>query len=392
MRLQGTALVALLCAVAVGTAVAAQRGEPNVNPAQTGFGAERVKTVPIAKNSGAKTRSVMSLGPDEVGPIGANDAIWAGGEVEVSVTCLERMPQCVGSSYHYSPHVKARLVLAGNPNATSKKNTAPIGKPVHLRCSQDLPHRNHHCVLSVQGTRRLKAGDNLPCDRCHVNLLVDAYHPAAKSNNVIVVGSDDDRGIEQDKGMLNSVVFDPGPPPDVPPIVSRRSATGKVPVAGTGGNGPKKVIYSRRLNELREGEVLIVTAKATQKISHLPYNVLMQSQLILSEKPGSVSRRGTPGKVATLDGVVTAQNGFNCTQGRSGHSDPCAIRKVGLVKILKDARLHPERGEGPFVPLYVNLVVQNREILGGRGSRHRPGDAIKVPRKGGFLEVRRYGP
>jgi len=385
-------LLGFLTVAAVALPAAAERGNQNVKGAVSGFNAERIKTVPIAKKAGAKTRVAMSLSPGEVGPVGAGDAVWAGAEIEVSVTCLERMPQCVGSIYHYSPRVKARLVLAGNPRATSKKNTAPISRATQMQCSQDLPHRNHHCVLTVQGRRQIKAGDNLPCTRCHVNLLVDAYHPSAKGGNVVVVGADDDHGISQDKGMINAVTFKPGPPADVPPVVSKRPAKRKVGVAGVGGNGPKTVIFSRRVNELRQGEVLIVTAKALEKIGHLPYNVLIQSQLVLSEKPGSTKRAGTPGKVASLKGVVTAQNGFNCTQGRSGHSNPCAIRKVGVIKIQKDARLHPERGEGPFVPLYVNLVVQHREILAGRGSRHRPGDAVKLKRKGGFLEVLRYGP
>ena len=86
-----------------------------------------------------------------------------------------------------------------------------------MRCSQEQPNRNHHCVMTVDGTRQLKAG-SLPCARCWVNLVVDAYHPSARRGNVIVVGSDDDGGIEQDKGMINSVVFDPGPIPDVPRV------------------------------------------------------------------------------------------------------------------------------------------------------------------------------
>jgi hypothetical protein len=382
---------ALVATAAVALPAAAERGaDQRVSAALTGFNAERVKKVPIVKRSGAKTRVAMSLPPGKVGPVGAGDAVWAGAEIEVSVTCLERSSQCVGSSYRYSPLVKARLVLAGSPKSTSKRNTTPIGRPSQMQCSQELPHRNHHCVLTVKGVRQIKSGGNLPCTRCHVNLLIDARHPNAGGGDVIVVGVDEEHGIAQNKGMLNAVVFDPGPPADVPPVVSKRSAKRRVSVGGLSGNGPKTVIYSRRVNELREGEVLIVTAKAIEKIGHLPYNVLIQSQLVLSEKPGSVSRAGTPGKIASVDGVVTAQNGFNCTQGRSGHSNPCVIRKVGVVKIFKDARLHPDRGEGPFVPLYLNLVVQHREIFAGRPSRHRPGDALKVKRKGGFLEVLRY--
>ena len=406
MRAPGTAIVrllrarttfaaiagALLCAAALALPAGAQQGaNQTFNVTTSGLGAEKIKAVPIARNSGGKTRVAMSLGPGEIGSVGRNDAVWAGAEVEVSVTCLERIPQCVGSSYHYSPHVKAKLVLAPSADARGQ-TTVPISRAVRIRCSQELPHRNHHCVLTVQGTRQLKAGDNLPCSRCYVNLVLDAYHQSAHKGDMIVVGSDDDGGVEQDKGMINAGVFEPGPPPKLPRIASERSATGRVGVSGVGGNGPKKVIYSRRLADLKAGEQLIVTAKAVQKIGHLPYNVLMQSQLVLSEKPGSVSHQGIPNKIASMKGAITAQNGFNCTQGKSGFRNPCAIRKVGIVKIFNDARTEPERGQGPSVPLYVNLVVQNREILAGRSSKHRSGDYVKVARKAGFLEVKRFGP
>jgi hypothetical protein len=382
-------LGALLCAAAVALpALALQGGNQVVRPALSGFGAERIKTVPIAKRSGGKPRVAMSLSPAKVGDVGAGDAIWAGAEIELSVTCLEAMPQCVGSRYRYSPHIKARLVLASSSKGTGR-STTPITKAAHMRCSQEQPNRNHHCVMTVDGSRQLKEG-SISCGRCWVNLVIDAYHHSARGGNVIVVGSDDDHGIEQDKGMINSVVFDPGPIPDGRRVVESRSTTGHVPIGGRGGNGPRKVIFSRRVDELREGEVLVVKAKAIQKIGHLPYHVLMQSQLILSEKRTSTRHRGIPGQSATHEGVITAQNGFNCTQGHSGHSNPCAIRKVGLVKMLRDARTKPKRGEGPFVPLFVNLVVQNREI--GDAARLRAGGQTNVSRKGGFIEVRRYGP
>lgn len=388
------AAFAVLATAGIGalTANAGSAGEQQIRVSYSGFNAERVKTIPIAKTSGRKPRVAMSLPPTKVGPIRRDSGVWAGAEIEVSVTCLEPMPQCVGRIYHYSPRIRAQLVLAGGPRAAGANNTTPISKPRVLQCSQDLPNRNHHCVLTVEGFRLLEREGEAGCARCHVNLVLSAFHPQAKNGQVVVVGADAEREIAQNKGMLNAAVFDPGPKPAANRARSRRPSRRKVGVGGQGGQGPKQVIYSRRLGELRAGEQLVVRAKAVQKIKHLDYNVLMQSQLVLSEKPGSVSRRGNPGKIASLDGVIAAQNGFNCTQGASGHSDPCVIRKLGVVRIFKDSRTRPEQGEGAFVPLYVNLVVQNREISAGRGSRHRPGDAAKIARKAGFLEIERYGP
>jgi hypothetical protein len=391
MRLQGTALVALLCAAAVAVPAVAERGdERTVSVSYSGLGAERVKTVPIARSSGAKTRVVMSLPPEQVGPIGADDSVWAGGEVEVSVTCLEPMPKCVGKVYHFSPHVKGRLVLAGNPNASGKRNTTPIGKPKHMRCSQELPHRNHHCVLAFDGVRNLQGGDGLPCDRCHVNLLLDAYHPKAKKGQVLVVGTDQDHEISQDKGTLNAAVYDPGPPPPVAPVVSSARLKKQVPVAAQHSSSRQQVVVmSRRLNDLQAGEQLVIDANVKVKTGHLPYGALIQSQLVLSEKPGSTKRAGNPGKIASGKGVITAQNGFNCTRGKSGHRSPCTVRKLGAMKIFKDSRTRPEQGEGPFVPLYVNLVLSSKAEFGGH--RHRSGDAAKVL-KGSKITVLRYGP
>ena len=122
----GVVLGALLCAVAISLPADAERGgDRTVKVSYTGLGAERVKTVPIAKNSGGKTRVAMSLGPAKVGQVGQNDSVWAGAEVEVSITCLEPMPKCVGKIYHYSPYVKARLVLARRPEGDGQVQHHP---------------------------------------------------------------------------------------------------------------------------------------------------------------------------------------------------------------------------------------------------------------------------
>ena len=381
----------LLCAAAIALPADAERGaDQSVEVSYTGLGAERVKTVPIAKRSGAKTRVVMSLPPEKVGAIGPNDSIWAGAEVEVSTTCLEPMPKCVGKIYHFSPYVKARLVLAGSPKATGRDNTTPIGKPKRQRCYQELPNRNHHCVVPISGLRNLSGADNLPCDRCHVNLLLDVYHPKAKRGNVLVVGTDQDHEISQDKGNLSAAVYDPGPPPPVQPIVSRKRSRQRLPVAPQHSSSRTQVVVmSRRLNELKAGEQLVIDADVKVRTGHLGYGALLQSQLVLSEKAGSIRRKGTPGKIASGKGIVTAQNGFNCTPGKSGHRSPCTVRKLGAVKIFKDARTRPEQGEGPFVPLYVNLIMSSKAEYGGH--RHNSGDSAKIL-KSSKLTVTRYGP
>jgi hypothetical protein len=382
---------ALLCAVAIALPAAAERGvDQTVDVSTTGLNAERIKTIPIAKRQGQKPRVVMSLSPDEVGGVQPGDAVWAGAEVEVSVTCLEPMRQCVGKIYRYSPFVRAQLVLAdGSDDAGG--NTTPISEPKKLQCSQKLPHRNHHCVLALDGLREIKAGTDLPCVRCNVNLVLEAYNPSAKKGHVVVVGTDADNGaIKQDKGMLNAAVFEPGPPPSIAPDVTRGLSTRRLPVAPQfSGSKKKTIVISQRLPDLREDEQLVIDARLKLKTKHLGYGALLQSQMILSEKPGSTSSGGVPAKVATSKGRITALNGFNCTRGQSGHKSPCTVRKLGVVRLLKDARARPGREDpGPFVPLYVNIVMQSKAEFGGH--RHRSGDAAKI--KGGEIQVDRYGP
>ncbi len=386
------ALAVFLAAVAVGIPAGAAGGDPQqqtLHVAQSGIGAERVKTVPISKKKGKKQKVVMSLSPGDVGPVRAGDAAWGGGEFEISVTCLEPIPKCVGKIYRYSPRYRAQIVLAPGPGVTDPSRVTPLTGWRQQKCSQELPHRNHHCVIAVSGQRQIK-GDPVCEPRCYVNMILDAYHSGARNGNVVVIGADEDNGIEQDKGTLDSAVFKPGPPPDTRPLKTTKRSRSKLGIGG-GGAGPKGVLYSQKLRDLKDGEQLLVEAQATQKIGSHGYSVLMQSQLIVSNSPTSTRRNGVAAKVTKLGGVVTAQNGFNCTQGRSGHSDPCKIRKVGVVELIRDAVEKPlsPHPSNP-VPLYINLVVQNR-IVGVRGG-WRSGDAAKIPKRGGFVEVQRYGP
>ena len=385
------AALAVAATTAVALPASAERGAgQTVDVAHTGINAERVKTVPIARKPGAKPRVAMALPPSEVGPVKPGDSVYAAGEVEVSVTCLEPMPQCVGKIYHFSPYVRARLVLGTSAGATGDASTTPISDWRKLQCSQKLPHRNHHCVLPVEGARQIAGGDALACDRCYVNMVVEAYHGSARRGNVIVVGSDSDDGISQNKGTLNSAVFNPGPRPDVAPVVTRKPSTRRIPVASQSGAGfVKKVVLSRRLDALKQGEQLLIDARIDVKTGHLPYGTLLQSQVVLSEKRGSTRRNGVPAKIASEGGLITAQNGFNCTRGPSAHRSPCTVRKLGAVTIFKDARTKPDRNLGPEVPLFVNLVIQSKAEYGGQ--RHRAGDVARVARRGS-LSVTRYGP
>jgi len=201
-----------------------------------------------------------------------------------------------------------------------------------------------------------------------------------------VIGTDSDDGtISQDKGRVYAAVFHPAPPPDARVLRSTNPQTRRLPVSG---NSPdRRVIFSLRLPSLKAGEQLVIDAKATAKLGGLPYNALIQSQLILSEKPNSIKRSGNSAKVSATEGQVSDLNGFNCTRGRSAHPDPCEIRKAGMLAVIRDARRKTLKGTGPRVPIYLNLVAATKAVYGGE---RRSGDALRIG-KGGYIQAYRYG-
>jgi hypothetical protein len=271
----------------------------------------------------------------------------------------------------------------------------PISRWRRTRCSQQQPQRNHHCVLTIRSERQIPDASKLSCPsgRCHLNLVISAYHPTARSAHRVIIGTAGDRRISQNKGLLSAAVYRPRAARSV-----ARTLTAKRPrikALKLGGNRfgaqQKRVIYSRKLAALRKGERLVVEAKMRGGIKHLGYTLLLQSQLVLSNKPGSISRAGPQKRIGSFAGQFGVLNGFNCTQRPSAHSHPCEVRKHGVMRIIRDARATPLKDEGRRIPLYVHLVVGGRAV-GAFAHRHRGGDRMRILRKRGFIRVRRYGP
>ena len=374
-------LIALVIAVSA-TALAWAGGTPGVprtgiNQAKT---PELEKTIPISKRG--EPRTLVQVKADDLGPVRDGDIIEAFSEIEVSVTCLEPIPKCVGKIYRFSPKVEAQLVLADGRG----RRGVPIGNPERITCSQDLPNRNHHCVLALHRTERLNGTP--PCaPACSLNLVLKAFHDKAVKGNVLVIGADQDDGIAQRRATLSAGIFDPGEEYDPREPKTTRRMVRKVDVNP---NDTREVtVASIRLDRLTKGEVLAVDGRVTTSIGHLPYNVLTQGQIVLSEKRGSSNNHGIPLSVATRNGLIAAKNGFNCTQGQSGFPTPCAIEKGAFVRIIANSRKHPNQDEGNWMPLWVNFFVGFQEEY-TTGRSWRSGDAAKI--KSARIEIRRYTP
>jgi hypothetical protein len=372
------ASILAICGASLAWAGSASVPRTGINQAKT---PELEKTIPITKHGTPKT--LVQVQADDLGPVQDGDTVEAFSEIEVSVTCLEPIPKCVGKSYRFSPKVEAQLVLA---DGRGRRGT-PVGNPERITCSQDLPNRNHHCVLYLHRTETLNQTPAC-APACSLNLVLEAFHPNAVKGNVLVIGADQDDGIQQGRATLSAGVFSPSDQYDPREWKSTRPIVKKVDVNP---NDTREVtVASIRLDRLTKGEVLAVEGRVTSSIGHLPYNVLTQGQVVLSEKRGSSDNHGIPLSVGTRNGLITAKNGFNCTQGQSGFTTPCAIEKGGFVRILANSRKHPNQDDGEWVPLYVNFFVGYQEEYAGDGRPWRPGDEAEI--KSARLEIRRYTP
>jgi hypothetical protein len=361
----------------------------SVHVATSGPGSERLKTLPIAKRARAEQRVVYSLGPRKLRRLRSGDWVEGKAELQVSTTCVGPNSACVGRKYRFSPTVAARLVLARGPKAVRERNVVPVSDWERIRCS----HSNHHCVMALlEAEQEIADVSELPCDnprRCHLNLVASAHHPNAERDQKLVVGTD--HRVRQNKGQLAVAVYRP---PEVKQrgtqLVTTKRLRESIPIGpNRRGEARRRVIYSQQVDRLRAGEQLVVDARAVGRIGHRRYNALVQSKLILSRHPLVAKRAGVPKAVGSFQGRFGAQNGFNCTQRRSAHPDPCVIRKGGVMRIIRDARVRPRADWGRRIPLYVSLVVGTRAV-GAHGHRRRKGDRMRIT-DDGFLRVHRYG-
>jgi hypothetical protein len=382
--LAGAAASVLACAIPAAGGVG---GGGSVRVSSTGDNAELVKTIPIGRSVDDKPKVVMSLGSSKVGQLEDGDRIEGTAEVEVTV-CLKKNPlhpgpgnPCVGKTYGYNPRVQAQLVLGPTASSAGGGSTVAVSDPLRKKCTQRQPNRNHHCVLVIDdGRLDVEDADALPCSPggCNLNLVVSAWDRDARKGHKLAIGSVDAKGhVVGDQGAVNVIRFRPGDQPKQDPIVGERERS-RLPINGDDQEPRKKVVYSARLSNLKAGEQIAVEGAAVAKINHLAYSVFMTTEVVLSESPGSV-KNNAPVNLTSTHGRVSKGNGFNCTQGRSGHKTPCVAKKVGVLEIVQNRN----------APVYVNLVSGMRTQF--PPEKHRKGDKAKLTDKGS-LNVYRYGP
>jgi len=345
---------------------------------------DRVKTVPIGRNAWQYARSIMSLGPREVGTLEPGRRLQVSGDAEVTV-CAKATgghsgTPCVGRTYGYDPYLKMKIVAGPSAGSTGGSNTVDLTGTKSLTCSQHQPDRNRHCVLGVpwQGIS-VPPADRLPCapSNCHVNLVLSADRSEAQDGDVVVVGSsDDDKRIHQGRSQLSSILFTGS---DRPERTYRRGTpyAKKLAVGPDDSASHPQVAYSLPLGGLRAGDQLVVEGRAVTGIGSLPYNVTQRTSLIFTDKPGSVKPNG---KIIETNPRLSADNGYGCTHGPSGHRNPCTIGKYGVISVKKSSSK----------PWFVNFVVsQEASDVSPKASRWRPSDRVSIS-GAGYLLARKY--
>lgn len=338
-------------------------------------GSELRDTIPITRRPGEGRKVVMRLSGGRrkdfflrLPELRPGDRLKVTAEVQVTTDCERADPACVGNPYKYAPIVTAVLLLAGDPDATAEgSNALRLAPEKQVRCS----HRRHHRVIVFPraGLRIPEAG--LPWSGpSHVNLVLGAHHPEARGGDRLLVGENEppvggQPRVGQDKGRVNAIRLRPSSERPHKSQRTKRRRARRIPVD----KDAKTVVYSRRLDRLRDDEELEVEARLVVGCAHLSYPARISTRLILADTSSQVDDGGRAAEIAPFRGEISENNGFNCLRGRA------TSRKAGVTRCDEPARQ----------PLYVNLIAVSGDPFG----KARRGDELRVLDEG-FIRVRRY--
>lgn len=369
------ALLALAIASILPAAAGARPGqakESRVRVATSGDFSERLETLSVGRSPASGGEVVMSLTPKRLPSVREGDRLEISTELQVTVDCRKPSARCIGHPYDYNPDIELQLILGSSASDAGGPGAIAVGAPRHEICRQRLPDREHHCVIVFERTLPRLSG-SAPClaHRCFVNLVAAASDSRARQGDYVAVGGLRPNGsVPQDRSRLNVVRVHPAGK------LRSKGATATARVEHRLHlDQRREVIYSQRLRGLSRGEQLVVDATARVDIGALPYNVVLSSQLILTDRPGATDR-GLAKSVASMRGEFDEGNGFNCTQNLG----TCTIQKVGVIEMKRSATR-----AGRPADLYATLVTR----AGPKHLEARTSDRVEVL-QGGGLTVDRY--
>ena len=386
----GAALLAALALLALpagaGAGIIGGGNPPKADVATTGNDSELLTKVPISKKPGTRERVAMRLGPDQLKPIQVGDRLRASAEVQVSTTCVENGPRCIGRSYQANPTITAKIVLS--PSLEAQSGYLPLSESRSVLCKQRRPNRNHHCTIAIPNTETTITDlAALPCppDACYVNLIVGATSKKSKKGDVVVLGADrPDRTVQKDKGRLN-VVQARGRVP-APAVTSSETLLNSQLPLTEGKKEKRRVVYSVPIPAPRKGEVLAFDASFLADISALRFNTFIGSRVLMATDPTATTSEGFAKTSIPLRGQATESNGYNCTLGASGFANPCTTVKAGATRISRDVI---DETTGQPATLYLNVVASAKPLL---AEKVDPSHQVGLGALPGGLIVARYAP
>jgi hypothetical protein len=382
------AVALVVCAsAAAGDPPAGHDGSRQPLIATSGNKSELIKRVPIRRRPGRGERVAMRISQGALEPIESGDRLRASAEVQVSTTCIEPGPRCIGHSYRLSPIVTAQIVLSRSHRARSRH--LALSRPTHVLCKQHRPNRNHHCTLTIPNT--MTAIDDpaaLPCPprRCYVHLLLSAHNPKARHGDFIVLGGDRPDGtLEQDKGRL-SVVQLHADARALPPVIDEALLHRRLPLTISNAD-KRRVVYSVPIFAPERGDVIAFDATFVSAISALPFNTFISSRVILATTPFKKHPHQKAKTAIRYRGQATESNGFDCTLGPSGYANPCITHKAGAIRFRRDLI---ERKTGQPVTLYLNVLAAAKPLLAE--TKVKQVNKVSLAAQPGGLTVWRYQP
>ena len=110
----------------------------------------------------------------------------------------------------------------------------------------------------------------------------------------------------------------------------------------------------------QQGEILTFDTSFRTDISALRFNTFISSRVILGESPTSAKSTGLAKRATEYKGQGTESNGFNCTLGISGYTNPCTTVKAGALQITR--KFKTVYGEEPTT-LYLNVLAGAKPLL-----------------------------
>lgn len=360
------ALTGALAVIAAAAIPASAADALRVDAVTTGNSSELIQSIPVEASPGGWWRA-MELEPEAMPALEIGDRLRVSAELALTTDCTKPLPRCTGRPYRFDPRYQTQVLLSSAAGEEALAKDAG-------RCVQQPGDRQHHCVLSYHGMEAAEAAERLSCadEGCSIAFLIRAHNPQAQGGERLILGGQDATGrIRQDRGRINALRIRPGWAALPDPTRAGPVRTSLAP------DLRKRVIYSVKVPDLRQGEVLEAWVDARAEVDHLPYPAFVSSQIVLAESPNATHGKRFTSKVARLRGEFNEATGTNCTQAQT----PCPVQRTGLLEIRSDS----QTPSGGSVPLFVNVVAKaNNKLMASR-----PGDEIRI-RDAGGLAVRRY--